>query len=573
MSQRNGRGHKIWPFSPHERLTASVKAALLVCVTTVCVMTGCGPAPDSTSSTTSDSNHKTLQGTAAATAVAVEPTDASGGLLSDHYQPNGWLGKPVAEISAALASGSVSSETLTRGYLARIEAIDGSGPALNSVLATNPDALAQAMASDQRRQQGDALGPLDGIPVLLKDNIETADPLPTTAGSTALATNTTGRDSPLVAGLRAAGAVILGKTNLSQWANFRSSFSISGWSSVRGLVKNPHLLDRTACGSSSGSGAAVAAALAAAAVGTETNGSIICPSQVNGIVGFKPTVGLVSAEYIVPISPTQDTAGPMTRTVYDAALMLDAMVGSGSQFVDSIGTLTPADLRIGVLRFSVGDNPKINALFNGAVNQLEAAGATVVEINEFSVPDEFWGDELTLLKTEFKSSLDAYLAQSPADIPVRSLAQLIEFNEAHAEQELSLFGQDLFESSLETEEDEAFKATRSNLLRAAREDGIDQLLASYNVDILIAPSGPIAPRADTVNGDVWPAWSGAGYLAAIAGYPHLTVPMGHVSGIPLGLSFIGPAGADQQVLTAGAAWESLANAFRQPQFLTTPRHP
>lgn len=484
------------------------------------------------------------------------------------FLAQGWVNSTLPELSAALKTGKVSSAALTNLYLARIDAIDRSGPSLNSVLAINPDAARQAEASDARREAGTTIGPLDGVPILLKDNIETADPIPTTAGSTALANNRTGRDSPLVAGLRAAGAVILGKTNLSQWANFRSEHSISGWSSVGDLVKNPHSLDRTACGSSSGSGAAVAAALAAAAVGTETNGSIICPAHVNGIVGFKPTVGLISAEHIVPISPTQDTAGPMTRTVAGAAMMLDAMAGSGQQFADAIGSASLKGLRIGVLNFSVGSQPHIQRRFQAIVDDLAEQGATVVAIDEFSVPDEFWGNELTILKTEFKASLDDYLAGSPADIPVQSLKDLIEFNKAAADTELAFFGQDLFEASQRQPsiDDEAFQTTLATTLRQARAEGIDRLLNDYGVEVLVSPSGPIAPRADTVNGDVFPEWSGAGYLAAVAGYPHLTVPMGTVRGIPLGLSFMASAGGDARVLAIGHAWEQSTQSRVEPRF-------
>ena len=330
------------------------------------------------------------------------------------YEATGWAAKTLPELSDALAAGEITSQALTQTYLTRIEAVDRGGPTLQAILALNPDALAQAKASDTRRAAGTTLGPLDGLPILLKDNIETLDPVATTAGALALKDNVTGRDSPLVAGLRAQGAVILGKTNLSQWANFRSNNSISGWSALGGQVRNPHMLDRSPCGSSSGSGAAVAASLTAGAVGTETNGSVICPANVNGVVGFKPTVGLVSAQYIVPISPSQDTAGPMTKTVMGAAMMLDAMADQTGKasFASMIDAGSLQGRRIGVMRFAEGSNPDIKTRFAAALTVLEAAGAELVEIDSFEPDAEnFWGDALLVLEYEFKASLNEYLSR------------------------------------------------------------------------------------------------------------------------------------------------------------------
>ena len=486
--------------------------------------------------------------------------------------PSGWLAKSLPEIAAGLQTGQVTSVDLVLAYQARIERIDRSGPTLQSVLALNPAALDDAMDSDERRQLGKGWGPLDGVPILLKDNIESLDPVATTAGALALKDNVTGRDSPLVAGLRAQGAIILGKTNLSQWANFRSNESLSGWSALGGQVRNPHMLDRNPCGSSSGSGAAAAASLAAGTVGTETNGSVICPSNVNGIVGFKPSVGLVPQQYIIPISHSQDTAGPMTKTVRGAAMMLTAMA-SGDQATDFAAALDAGSLagkRVGVMRFAQGSNADIQARFEAALAVLEAQGAALVEIEAFAPEAEnFWGDALSVLEYEFKHTLDAYLADTPEAVTTRSLAELIAFNQAHAEIELALFDQDLFQSSqakgplTET----AYLTALAAIQSATRENGIDKLLAEHAVDMLVSPSGPLSPRVDPVNGDTWPAWAGAGYLAAIAGYPHITVPMGDVHGVPIGLSILGGKDTDADILSWGYAYEQASQMRVEPQYL------
>ena len=478
----------------------------------------------------------------------------------------------LPELAAAIKAGEVTSEAATAAYIARIEAVDWSGPTLQSVLALNPDALDDARAADAKKQSGEPLGLLHGVPILLKDNIETADPVATTAGALALKDNITGRDSPLVAGLRAQGAIILGKTNLSQWANFRSNDSMSGWSALGGQVKNPHMLDRNPCGSSSGSGAAVAASLAAGAVGTETNGSILCPSTVNGIVGFKPTVGLVSQQYIVPISSSQDTAGPMTKTVTGAAMMLNAMA-TGDAKADYVAALDAAALsgaRIGVLRFAAGSNADMKALFEAALDDMAAAGAALIDIEEFEPKTEnFWGKARDVLRYEFKATLNDYLADAAPAVTVRSLDDLIAFNEANADVELALFDQSIFVESAKMNglDDPEYVKARDDARAAAGADGIDALFAEYDVDILVSPSGPIAPRVDPVNGDVWPSWAGAGYLAAIAGYPNLTVPMGTVRGLPAGISFIGAKDQDAKVLSFGYAYEQRSMERVDPQYL------
>ena len=486
--------------------------------------------------------------------------------------PTGWLAKSLPEIAEGLQTGQVRSVDLVFAYQERIEQIDRNGPALQAVLALNPNALDDAMDSDERRMLGKGWGPLDGVPILLKDNIESLDPVATTAGALALKDNVTERDSPLVAGLREQGAIILGKTNLSQWANFRSNESLSGWSALGGQVRNPHMLDRNPCGSSSGSGAAAAASLAAGTVGTETNGSIICPSNVNGIVGFKPTVGLVPQQYIVPISHSQDTAGPMTKTVKGAAMMLTAMA-SGEQAIDYAAALDAGSLsgkRVGVMRFAQGSNADIKARFDAALAVLEAQGAELVEIDAFdSGADNFWGDALSVLEYEFKHTLNAYLADTPEQVSVKSLAELIAFNQDNAEIELALFDQDLFESSEAKGSltDEAYLSALANVQSATRENGIDKLLADHVVDMLVSPSGPLSPRVDPVNGDTWPSWAGAGYLAAIAGYPHITVPMGEVHGVPIGFSIMGAKDADADILSWGYAFEQASQLRVEPQYL------
>ncbi len=490
----------------------------------------------------------------------------------------------LSEIATAIRNGDVTSEQIMEAYLYRIEKIDRSGPTLNSIIAVNPDALELARQMDAELAAGNNRGPLHGVPVLLKDNIETKDNMPTTAGALALKDNFTGRDAPGIAGLREAGAIILGKTNLSQWANFRSTDSISGWSAIGGQVRNPHVLDRSPCGSSSGSGAATAAALAAGSVGTETNGSIICPSVMNGIVGFKPTVGLVSRTHIVPISPTQDTAGPMTRTVRDAAIMLTAMAGSdpadtATDKADSMKTDFTAGLdaasldgkRIGVLRFAQGDVPEITALFEAALETLEAKGATFVDIDEYQAPAGLGGDEFLLLKAEFKVSLNDYLASTPENITTRTLSDVIAFNKENADIELALFHQDILVDSdaLPGLDDEAYQKALANVLKGTREDGIDKMLADHDVDLLIVPTARPSFLIDPVHGDNYPGGVGAGYIAAIAGYPHITVPMGTVRGLPVGLSIMGAAWDDAEVLKAGYVYEQASNKITKPAYRRT----
>ena len=474
----------------------------------------------------------------------------------------------LADVVAALEAKEISSTELVAAYLARIDAMDRQGPALQALIAINPDAMTLAAASDTRRAAGNPKSWLDGVPVLLKDNIESKDAMATTAGSTALIGNVTGRDSPLVASLRASGAIILGKTNLSQWANYRSTNSVSGWSSVGGLVKNPHVLDRQACGSSSGSASATAASFAAASVGTETNGSIICPAQVNGVVGLKPTHGLLAIDHIVPIAATQDTAGPITKSVAGAALLLDGMTDWQYRFFDGLDETAIAGMRIGVMNFSLNGNPRLTAAFKDAVATLEGVGAELVAIDEFERDEGYWASSGIVMDAEFKAYITDYLAGSPADIPVRSLAELVEFNQEHAAVEQAIFDQDIFVSALDAPalESDVYQTALATVKTATRANGIDFLLSHYEVDLLVGPSGPVSPRVDVVNGDVWPAWAGAGSLAAVSGYPNLTVPMGDVAGVPVGISFMSGAGKDQLLLSVGLAFEQATNARLTPAY-------
>ena len=487
-------------------------------------------------------------------------------------------GRSMSEVEADLAAGRVTAAALVRAYTARIAAIDHAGPSLHAVLVLNPDALAEAEASDRRRAAGHPL-PLDGVPVLVKDNIETRDRMPTTAGSLALQHNLTNRDSPLVARLRAAGAVILGKTNLSEWANMRGSRSVSGWSGVGGLTRNAFALDRSACGSSSGSGVAVSASLAAAAIGTETDGSVTCPASISGLVGLKPTVGLIPRTHIIPISATQDTAGPMTRTVADTARLLDVIAGSDpsdpatrdadAHRTDYLAALDAGALkgrRIGVMRFAAGYHPELDQAFDAALAVLRQGGATLVEIPSFPDLDAIGNDEQTVLLCELKDGLNSYLAGTPAKGQPATLAALIAFNQAHHDRELGLFGQELFLKAEATKglDDPAYRSARDNAHRRAGPEGIDRLLATSHLDALVAPTGAPAWLIDTIDGDH--DMGSAGTLPAVAGYPHLTVPMALVSGLPVGLSFIGPAWSEGRLLALGYAFEQANHLTLQPGY-------
>jgi len=486
----------------------------------------------------------------------------------------------LSQLADGIDDGAFNSEAITAAYLARIAAIDDSGPMLNAVLATFPDALDQARAMDAELRAGTYRGPMHGIPILVKDNVEVAGPLPTTAGSLALAGNITNRDAPLIARLRAAGAVILGKTNLSEWANIRSDNSTSGWSAVGGLTKNPHALDRNTCGSSSGSGAAAAAALAAGTIGTETDGSITCPAGVNGVVGFKPTVGLVSRRFVVPISHSQDTAGPMTRSVRDAAIMLTAMAGSDPQdtatadadrwrgnYAAGLSVDGLKAMRIGVIRAPDADA----ALFDAAIAKLKDGGAEVILLDASKINRQKIGEgEYKVLLAELKADLASYLQGLPDGlVPHKTLADIIAFNKANADKELQYFGQDTFETAdKEKGLDAPFYLEALATSRGLATNALNQMFASNKVDVIIAQTNGAAWVSTLGKGDAFSGPS-ASQLPAVAGFPHLTVPMGLSGGLPIGLSFIGPKWYDHAVLKAGFAYEQLSKAKVAPMFPAT----
>ena len=485
----------------------------------------------------------------------------------------------VAQLQQRMRDGTLDSHALTQAYLDRIAAIDDAGPLLNAVIELNPDALGEADALDAERRAGALRGPLHGIPVLLKDNID-ATPMVNSAGSLALAGHHPKHDAFLVQRLRAAGAVILGKTNLSEWANFRSSRSTSGWSGRGGQTKNPYALDRSPCGSSAGTGSAIAASLAAVGIGTETDGSIICPSAVAGLVGIKPTVGLVSRSGIIPISHSQDTAGPMARSVADAAAVLSVIAGSDSADADGtqadrpktpdyLAHLKPDGLkgaRIGVLRKLMGYQPDTDAAMDAAIATMKAAGAEVVEAD---IPTSGqWDDaEFQVLLYEFKAGVEQYLADS--DAPIQGLAGLIEFNKEHASAEMPWFGQELFLQAQAKGPltDKAYLQARDKARRLAGKEGIEVALRKQHLDALVAPAMSPAWLTDPINGD---HFTGAGYgAAAVAGTPSITLPMGDSHGLPLGIVFMGPAWSEPRLIELAYGFEQHSKARRPPQFLPT----
>jgi len=486
----------------------------------------------------------------------------------------------LSQLAEGIDQGAFNSEAITAAYLTRIAAIDDKGPTLNTVIATFPDAINQARSLDAELRAGRYRGPMHGIPILVKDNVEVAGPLPTTAGSLALAGNVTNRDAPFIARLRAAGAVILGKTNLSEWANIRADNSTSGWSAVGGLTKNPHALDRNSCGSSSGSGAATAAALAAGTIGTETDGSITCPAGVNGVVGFKPTVGLVSRRFVVPISHSQDTAGPMTRSVRDAAIMLTAMAGSDPQdaatveadrwrgdYAAGLSVDALKGLRIGVMRAPNADA----ALFDAAIAKLKDGGAEIILLDTSKIDRQKIGQgEFKVLLTELKADLAAYLQGLPDGlVPHKTLGDIIAFNAANADQELQYFGQNIFEAANKEKglDNPAYLSALATS-RGLATDALNQMFVNNKVDVIIAQTNGAAWVSTLGKGDAFSGPS-ASQLPAVAGFPHLTVPMGLSGGLPIGLSFIGPKWHDHDVLKAGFAYEQLSKARVAPTFPAT----
>jgi amidase len=487
----------------------------------------------------------------------------------------------VADLQDGMKSGKFTARSLVEKYQARIAELDKEGPAINSIIELNPDVLAIADTLDQERKTKGARGPLHGVPMLIKDNIDTADNMMTTAGSLALVGSKPPKDSFVAKKLRAAGAVILGKTNLSEWANIRSSHSTSGWSGRGGLTKNPYALDRNPCGSSSGSGAAVSANLCSVAIGTETDGSIVCPASSNGVVGIKPTVGLISRSGIIPISHSQDTAGPLCRTVKDAAILLGALTGADpedaataesasksrddyTQFLDPNGL---KGARIGVARKYFGFSDAVDALMEQSLDAMKKQGATLVDPADIETFGKFDDSELVVFLYELKADLNAYLARLGAGAPVRSLKDIIEFNQRNAEKEMPYFGQDLFlkaESKGPLTTPEYIQALEKNH-RLGRTEGIDALMDKHRLDAIVAPTGGPAWLTDLVNGDH--VAGGSSNAAAVAGYPNINVTAGFIYGLPVGISFFGRAWSEPTLIRLAYAFEQATNVRQAPRFL------
>lgn len=492
----------------------------------------------------------------------------------------------VAQLQDGMSSGKLTARAIAQKYLDRIAAIDKGGPRVNSVIEINPDALSIADSLDDERRSKGIRGPLHGIPVLIKDNIGTHDRMMTTAGSLALSGFTPTRDSGVARQLRAAGAVILGKTNLSEWANFRSDHSTSGWSGRGGQTHNPYAIDRNPCGSSSGSGAAASANFAAVTIGTETDGSIVCPSSANGVAGIKPTVGLVSRAGIIPISHSQDTAGPICRTIADAAALLSAIAGVDSEdpatkvsgrkaYPDYTKFLDRGGLRgarIGVVRKLFFFEEKLGPIMKTALNAMKSEGATLVDPVEIEGLEKFGGSENVVLQYEFKADMHSYLAQFP-NAPVHSLKDIIEFNEQHYDQELLYFGQ---ETMIAAEKrgpltDKAYLDALAKDHLLTRKEGIDAVMDKYKLDALVAPTGGPAWMTDLVNGDH--DTGGSSSLAAVAGYPNINVPAGFIFGLPVGISFFGRAWSEHVLIKIAYAFEQTTKVRKPPQFLSTANLP
>ncbi|PYX31999.1 MAG: amidase [Acidobacteria bacterium] len=489
----------------------------------------------------------------------------------------------ISELQDGMNSGKFTARSLVEKYKTRIDEIDKHGPAINSVIELNPDALAIAEELDRERKAKGKRGPLHGIPIMIKDNIDTADRMMTTAGSLALVGSKPPKDSFVVQKLRAAGAVILGKTNLSEWANIRSSHSTSGWSGRGGLTRNPYALDRNACGSSSGSGAATSANLCAAAIGTETDGSIVCPSSSNGLAGIKPTVGLVSRSGIIPIAHTQDGAGPMCRTVRDAAIVLGALTGidpddaataasAGKSPPDYAQFCDPNGLkgaRIGVARKYFGFNDAVDALMEQSLDAMKKQGATLVDPADIETFGKFDESELLIFMYELKADLNAYLARLGSNAPVHTLKEIIEFNEKNRQKEMPYFGQDLFvkaEAKGPLTEKAYLDAIEKNH-QLARTEGIDAVMDKHRLDALVAPTAGPAWLTDLINGDH--AAGGSSNAAAVAGYPNINVTAGFIFGLPVGISFFGRAWSEPTLIRIAYSFEQTTKARQAPRFLPT----
>lgn len=496
--------------------------------------------------------------------------------------PAGYLEEiTISRLQQGYKEGRYTIRQVVTDYLARIAAIDKSGPCLNSVIVINPDAVQLAEELDKEMASGKIRGPMHGIPVLLKDNIDTHDRMPTTAGATILRNSFPLKDSRVAAKLREAGAVIIGKTNLSEWANFRADYSSSGWSGVGGQTKNPYVLDRNPCGSSSGSGAAVSANLCMIAIGTETDGSIVCPSNNNGIVGIKPTVGLISRAGVVPISFTQDTPGPMGRTVEDAAICLGVLTGvdstdsktlaSAGNFMTDYSKFLKKDglkgKRIGLLKTDMGFMGKVDTIINQAVKELKEQGAEVLEIEGPKVAG--YGDaEYQVLLYEFKDGLNRYFTSLGQNAPVKDLRELIEFNRKDSV-ELRYFDQNVLEKAEKKGDlnSPEYRTSLSKMLKATREDGIDKLIKDNKLDALMAPTGSPAWKTDLVLGDHF--MGGSSSLAAVAGYPSITVPAGFVEGLPVCVSFFGKAWSEPVLIEIAYAYEQAASHRKAPGFMVS----
>jgi amidase len=491
----------------------------------------------------------------------------------------------IAELQDRMKSGRLSARTITQKYLDRIEDIDKRGPAINSVIEINPDAMAIAESLDRERKEKGARGPLHGIPILIKDNIDTADRMQTTAGSLALLDSTPEKDAFVARRLRESGAVILGKTNLSEWANFRSNHSSSGWSGRGGQTRNPYVLDRNPCGSSSGSGSATAANLCAAAIGTETDGSIVCPSSTNSLVGIKPTLGLISRSGIIPIAHSQDTAGPMARTVADAAAVLGGLTGidprdsatrssQGKSHSDYRRFLDKDGLRgarIGVARAYFNFNDHVDKRMEDLIPEIKRLGAVVIDPADIPTKGKFDDSEFEVLLYEFKADLNAYLAGLGPKVPVHSLKDLIEFNEKNRDKEMPYFGQDIFikaQGKGPLTDKKYLQALRKNHLLSRRQ-GIDFVMRRHRLDALIAPTGGPAWPTDWINGDHFSG--GYSSASAVAGYPHITVPAGYIFGLPFGISFFGGAYSEPKLIKYAYSFEQATNVRRPPRFLPTAR--
>ena len=489
----------------------------------------------------------------------------------------------ILELQDGMKSGKFTSRSLVRKYLDRIDDVDKDGPRVNSVIEVNPEAVSIAEALDRERKEKGARGPLHGIPILIKDNIDTADRMMTTAGSLALVGARPMQDAAVVKKLREAGAVILGKTNLSEWANIRSSHSSSGWSARGGQTKNPYVLDRNPCGSSSGSGAATAANLCAVAVGTETDGSVVCPSSANSLVGIKPTLGMVSRAGIIPIAHSQDTAGPMARTVTDAAILLGASSGMDGHDVATmvpdvkfVRDYTPflnkdglKGARLGIARKYFGFNDRVDKLMNDHVAEMKRLGAVIVDPADIPTSGKFDESELEVLLYELKADLNTYLKGLGPSAPVHSLKEVIEFNEKNREREMPYFGQELFikaEAKGPLTDKKYLQALAKNRLMS-RAQGIDFIMRKHRLDALIAPTGGPAWPTDWLNGDHFSG--GYSSASAVAGYPHITVPAGYVFGLPVGISFFGGAWREPKLIKYAYAFEQATKARRAPKFLPT----